>query len=118
MNLARNFTLASVFALTMTLPALAGITVNSPASNTDVSSPFTLNASASTCSSSSVVTMGYSFDSSSDTTVIKGQSIDTIYFIFYWRPHPACKSLGFQRRLLRHIHRHHRHIRQLDHFKQ
>jgi hypothetical protein len=76
MNLARNLTLASVLTLTMTLPALAGITVNSPASNTDVSSPFTLNASASTCSSSSVVTMGYSFDSSSDTTVIKGQSID------------------------------------------
>ena len=77
MNLARNFTLASVFALTMTLPALAGVTVNSPANDTDVTSPFTLNASASTCSSSSVVTMGYSFDSSSDTTVIKGQSIDT-----------------------------------------
>src|ERR1700733_12358783 len=76
MNLARNLTLASTFALTMTLPALAGVTVNSPANNTDVSSTFTLNASASTCSSSSVVTMGYSFDSSSDTTVIKGQSID------------------------------------------
>jgi hypothetical protein len=76
MNLARNLTLASVFALTMTLPALAGVTVNSPSNDTDVTSPFTLNASASTCSSSSVVTMGYSFDSSSDTTVIKGQSID------------------------------------------
>ncbi len=77
MNCARNFTLASVLALSMTLPALAGITVNSPANNTDVTSPFTLNASAATCSSTSVVTMGYSFDSSSDTTVIKGQSIDT-----------------------------------------
>lgn len=76
MILARNLTLASVFALAITLPALAGVTVNSPSSNTDVTSPFTLNASASTCSSSSVVTMGYSFDSSSDTTVIKGQSID------------------------------------------
>ncbi len=76
MNLARSFTLASVLALTMTLPALAGVTVNSPSNDTDVSSPFTLNASASTCSSASVVTMGYSFDSSSDTTIIKGQSID------------------------------------------
>ena len=76
MNLARNLTLASVIALTTALPALAGVTVNSPSNDTDVSSPFTLNASASTCSSSNVVTMGYSFDSSSDTTVIKGQSID------------------------------------------
>ncbi|HMG84144.1 MAG TPA: hypothetical protein VK574_00285 [Terracidiphilus sp.] len=77
MNLARRFTLASALALTTTLPAIAGVTVNNPSNNTDVTSPFTLNASASTCSSSSVVTMGYSFDSSSDTTVIKGQSIDT-----------------------------------------
>jgi hypothetical protein len=44
--------------------------------NTDVTSPFTLNATASTCSSTNVVTMGYSFDSSSDTTVISGQSIN------------------------------------------
>lgn len=76
MNLARNLTLASVIALTMTLPALAGVTVNSPSNDTSVASPFTLNASASTCSSSNVVSMGYSFDSSSDTTIIKGQSID------------------------------------------
>jgi hypothetical protein len=77
MNLARNLTLASVLALTMTVPALAGVTVNNPSNNTDVTSPFTLNASASTCSSTSVVSMGYSFDSSSDTTVFKGQSLDT-----------------------------------------
>ena len=76
MNLARSFTLASVLALTMTLPALAGVTVNSPSTNTTVASPFTLNASASTCSSSSVVSMGYSFDSSTNTTIFKGQSID------------------------------------------
>jgi hypothetical protein len=76
MNLARKMPLASVLALTMTLPALAGVTVNSPVNNTDVTSPFTLNASASTCSSTNVVTMGYSFDSSSDTTVISGQSIN------------------------------------------
>jgi len=76
MNSARSFTLASVLALTMTLPALAGVTVNSPASNTSVTSPFKLNASASTCSSSSVASMGYSFDSSTNTTIFKGQSID------------------------------------------
>jgi hypothetical protein len=36
-----------------------------------------LSASAATCSSRSVLTMGYSFDSSSDTTVVDGESIDT-----------------------------------------
>lgn len=56
--------------------ALAGITVNSPANNSDVSSPFTLSANATVCSSMNVNAMGYSFDSSSDTTVIKGQTIN------------------------------------------
>lgn len=77
MKLARSYTLASVLVFTATLPALAGVIVNDPANNTDVNTPFTLNASASTCSSESVTAMGYSFDSSSDTTIIKGQSIDT-----------------------------------------
>lgn len=58
------------------LPAFAGVTVNSPSNNSSVSSPFTLSASASTCSSQSVNAMGYSFDSSSSTTVVDAQSID------------------------------------------
>lgn len=77
MNLARNFALAVLLAFTGSLTALAGITVNNPVNGTDVSSPFTLSAWASSCSNQSVTTMGYSFDSSSDTTVVKGQSIDT-----------------------------------------
>ena len=77
MKLARNLTLASVIALTLTVPALAGVTVNSPSTNTSVASPFTLNASAATCSGVSVVSMGYSFDSSTNTTVFKSQTINT-----------------------------------------
>jgi len=75
-NFARSFTLASALVFFPTLPALAGVTVNSPANNTDVTSPFTLSASSATCSSTSVVSMGYSFDSSTDNTVFNGQSID------------------------------------------
>jgi len=58
------------------VPAMAGVNINDPSNNNNVSSPFTLSASASTCSSQSVSAMGYSFDSSSDTTVIKSQSMD------------------------------------------
>jgi hypothetical protein len=76
MNIFRSLTLAFSFVLTLTVPALAGVVVNSPVNNTDVPSPFTLSASASTCSSQSVVTIGYSFDSSSNTTVFNGQTIN------------------------------------------
>jgi hypothetical protein len=76
MHSTRIAVLAGVGALALSSPAFAGVTVISPASNTDVSSPFTLSASASTCSSQNVVSMGYSFDSSSDTTVYDKQSID------------------------------------------
>jgi len=77
MKIFRSFIFACSLGLAFTAPALAGVTVNSPANNTTVSSPFTLSASAATCSSVSVVTMGYSFDSSTSTTVFNGQSINT-----------------------------------------
>lgn len=77
MNMIRKALLGCCSVLTLSLPALAGVTVNAPANNTDVTSPFTLSASAASCSSQSVSSMGYSFDSSSDTTVVKQQSIDT-----------------------------------------
>lgn len=77
MSFIRVLSVASALIATVAAPALAGVTVNSPVNSTDVSSPFNLSATASTCSSASVVTMGYSFDSSSSTTVIKGQTIET-----------------------------------------
>lgn len=72
----RLVTLACSAVLTFSVPALAGVTVNSPVNNTAVSSPFSLSATAVTCSNQNVVSMGYSFDSSSDTTVIGGQTIN------------------------------------------
>jgi hypothetical protein len=76
MNILSRLALGSSLILTLAVPALAGVTVDSPVNNTDVSSPFTLSASASTCSSQNVASMGYSFDSSSDTTIFYSQSID------------------------------------------
>lgn len=63
--------------VSITVPAMAGVTVNSPTTGEQVSSTFKLSAYATTCSSQNVAAMGYSFDSSSDTTIIDGQSIDT-----------------------------------------
>ena len=76
MNLSRNAFLAVCALASLAVPALAGVVVNQPANNSDVSSPFKLSATSSVCSGASVSAMGYSFDSSSDTTVIQGQSID------------------------------------------
>ncbi len=76
MHIARKVTLACSAMLGLTVPALAGVTVNSPVTGTDVTSPFTLSASAATCSSTSVVSMGYSFDSSSDNVYFYSQSIN------------------------------------------
>ncbi|HWE87700.1 MAG TPA: hypothetical protein VG267_22345 [Terracidiphilus sp.] len=75
MHLPRNlFAVCAVVGLS--LPAFAGVTVNSPSNDSTVYSPFKLSASASTCSSQNVTAMGYSFDSSSSTTVVDAQSID------------------------------------------
>jgi hypothetical protein len=60
----------------LAIPAFANPTVSSPGSGA-VSSPFTLSANASTCSNQPVSAMGYSLDNSSNTTVVKGTSIDT-----------------------------------------
>lgn len=75
----KAFRIASVvlsFSISVAIPAMAGVTVNSPARNDQVSSPFKLYAWATSCGSQDISAMGYSFDSSSDTTIVKGQSID------------------------------------------
>ncbi len=76
MKLFGNLTFTGLAVLTLSVPSFAGVTVNSPTNDADVSSPFTLSAYATTCSSTSVNAMGYSLDSSSDTTVVNGQSIN------------------------------------------
>ena len=68
--------LASSLPFTLAVPALAGVLVNSPVNGANVTSPFTLSAIAVTCSSQPISAMGYSFDSSSNTTVLHDQSIE------------------------------------------
>lgn len=76
MNLFRKAALFPTVMIAFAVPAFAGVTVNSPANDSTVSSPFNLSAYATTCASESVASMGYSFDSSSTTTVVYKQSID------------------------------------------
>jgi hypothetical protein len=60
-----------------TVPALAGVVVNSPGANSQVSSPFDLSAYATQCSGQNIASMGYSLDSSTNTTIFYSSSINT-----------------------------------------
>jgi hypothetical protein len=69
----------SVFALAalaLSAPAFASVNVSSPYYGEQVSSPFTLSANSPNCSNQPVSAMGYSFDSSSSTTVVNANSIN------------------------------------------
>lgn len=72
----KTFSCALLFAFTAAAPVFATVTVSSPGNGADVPSPFTLSADASTCSSQSVAAMGYSFDNSTDTTIVNSTSVN------------------------------------------
>ncbi len=100
MSFIYRVTFASSLILALTVPAFAGVIISSPLNGISVSSPFTLSANAVTCGSGNVVSMGYSFDSSSDTTVFKNtQSIDAsisassgthVLHVKAWAPGVSC----------------------------
>jgi hypothetical protein len=79
MNIVKLLSISSSLIATLTVPAFAAVTVNSPANNANVASPVSLSAAAGSCSSQAVSAMGYSLDNSSDTTVVEGSSIDTSF---------------------------------------
>ena len=68
--------LISFLMLIAAAPVFAGVTVNAPTDQADVSSPFKLSALATTCSSQAVTAIGYSLDNSSDTTIVHSTSVD------------------------------------------
>jgi len=76
-NVLKNFSLLTSLLATLAIPALAGVTVNSPSNGGEVASPFTLSASAGNCSSQNISAMGYSFDNSADSAVFDGTSLET-----------------------------------------
>ena len=66
------FFCAILILLLSTASGFATVIVTNPSSGADVASPFNISANASTCSSQPVVSMGYSFDNSTDTSVVNG----------------------------------------------
>jgi hypothetical protein len=76
MNSFTKIYLVSSLALSLAAPGFASVIVNAPANAAEVTSPFTLSAYSATCSNQTVGYMGYSLDNSSDTTIIKGASVD------------------------------------------
>ena len=57
------------------VPAFSAVSVTSPQSGSQVSSPFSLKATASSCSSQAISAMGYSLDNSTNTTIVNGASV-------------------------------------------
>jgi hypothetical protein len=71
------FSLVSFVFLMPALSLASGVSVSSPANGAQVDTSFNLDASSTSCSSQNVSAMGYSFDSSSQTTIVDAESIDT-----------------------------------------
>jgi hypothetical protein len=59
-----------------TVPLFASVAVTSPLNGSQVASPFLLNATASACSGQSIAAMGYSFDNSTNTTIVYSASVN------------------------------------------
>jgi hypothetical protein len=75
-DILRKVLILSAVSAGLAIPAFAGVTIASPTAGESVSTSFKLSANATYCSSQPVSTMGYSYDSSSTTTTVKGSSID------------------------------------------
>jgi hypothetical protein len=74
-TISRLFLIPSL-TVAVSVPAMAGVTVSSPANSAELASPFKLSASATTCSAQTVGAMGYSLDNSTDITTVNGEAID------------------------------------------
>jgi hypothetical protein len=70
--------LVSLALLASAVPAVANVTINSPGANARVVSPFWLSATASPCSSQPIAAMGYSFDDSTNTSIVNGASLSAV----------------------------------------
>ncbi len=76
MNFIKKLSVASSLFAAVTVPAMAGVNVSTPANGATVAPTFNIAADASICSSQNVVAMGYSMDSGSDQRLAFGTSLD------------------------------------------
>ena len=76
MSILNKLSFSASLLMFLSIPAFAGVIVNSPSNGADVSSPFALSADAAVCSSQSVGAIGYSLDNSTSTATVNGQSLN------------------------------------------
>lgn len=68
---------ACLLLLACAAPAFSAVTVTSPETGAQVSSPFALHATAAPCSSQAISAMGYSLDNNTNTTIVYATSVNT-----------------------------------------
>jgi len=76
MNFLHKILIVSAIGAGLAVPSFAGVTIASPTAGEAVNTSFTLSANATYCSNQPVSSMGYSYDSTSGTTTVKGSSIN------------------------------------------
>lgn len=76
MNVIGKLSVTSTMLFTLAIPAAASVVINSPANNAEVASTFNLSATSISCASEDVTQMGYSIDSSADSTIFEGKSLE------------------------------------------
>jgi hypothetical protein len=77
MKISKKLLVAVFIFSSIAIPSFAGVIVNAPANNSQVSSPFSLSAYTSLCSGQQVSATGYSLDSSTYTAIFKSPAITT-----------------------------------------
>jgi len=77
MRIRREITFFSLLFILLSVHSLASVTINSPANESEVKSPIAVSASSDGCSSQKVAAMSYSLDSSPDSPVLQGASLET-----------------------------------------
>jgi hypothetical protein len=76
MQVRREIAFFSSLFIALSVPALASVTIISPANESEVKSPFALSANSDRCGSQNVAAMSYSLDSSPDVKVLSGASLE------------------------------------------
>jgi len=77
MGVRKTIILSSSLFITLTVPALASVTINNPANESEVKSPYALSATSDSCSNQDIAAMSFSLDSSPDTTAVRGAFLET-----------------------------------------
>jgi hypothetical protein len=77
MSVRNQIILSSSLFISLSIPSLASVTINSPSNESEVKSPIAISAFADRCSTQDVAAMSFSLDSSPDATISSGAFLET-----------------------------------------